>query len=55
MPAYETIGCERDGCARENCGHCEIPDEGERVSEEKNENSLRDDVVNLIFQIFKEC
>lgn len=33
MPAYETVGRERGGCARENCGHCEIPDEGERVSE----------------------
>lgn len=44
MPVYETIGYERGGCARENCGHREIPDEGERVSEEKNENSLRDDV-----------
>lgn len=42
MPAYEAIGCERGDRARENCGHCEIPDEGERVSEEKNENSLGD-------------
>lgn len=45
MPAYETVGYERGGCARENCGNCEIPDESERVSEEKNENSVGDEYV----------